>query len=554
MRSPAGPRVASPTHPLLDAHTAKFERRVLEPAPGVYVAIGYALANVILIEGPDGAVVVDTTEGRTAATEALAALRQHTDAPIRAVVLSHNHTDHVFGSQVFVDDAGGGIPVWAHEDTEAGIDRIVNVLRDAIQVRSLRMFGSTLPAERRTNDGIGPELRFDPGDLALARPTHTMRARTTIQAAGMDLELIPIPGETDDQIAVWLPDRKVLLPADDIYEAFPNLYTIRGTPPRDVRSWIDSLDAMRDLEAEVLVPAHTRPLTGAAEIAATLTAYRDGIQYVHDQTVRGMNLGKTADELAATIALPPHLATHPWLAEHYGRVPWSVRGVYMRYLGWYDGLGATLEPLPPDERARRYAAAMSAGRPLPEQVAAALRDEDWSWAAELATHWTRAEPGSRDAREALAQALDGLATGHINAPAVHWYRTRAAELRGELTVETTDPAAIPDDFLDGLPIDAFMHAISVRLKAEDALDTDMVVVFDFTDEGRTFTVHVRRGVAEVRERRAAAPDLVVTTTARVWKRVLAEKDGAGKALARGDLKLTGGLGELLRFAGLFDRG
>ncbi len=553
-RGPAAPvRVDAPTHPALDAHGALFERAVLQPAPGVYVAVGYALANVILIEGPEGAVVVDTTESRTAAAEALAALRAHTDAPIRAVVLSHNHADHVFGGRVFVEEAGGAVPVWAHADTEAGIDRIVNVLRDAIQVRSLRMFGSALPEGARTNDGIGPELRFDPADIALARPTDTVRTRTTVRLAGMDLDLIPIPGETDDQLAVWLPDRGVLLPADDIYQAFPNLYTIRGTPPRDVQGWVDSLDTMRDLGAETLVPAHTRPLTGAAEIAATLTAYRDAIQYVHDQTVRGLNAGQTADQLAASIALPPHLAAHPWLQEHYGRVPWSVRGITTRYLGWYDGQGATLEPLPPDQRARRLADALADGRPLPDQARAALDAGDLAWAAELATAWVRLEPDAPDARETLARALDGLAAGHINAPAVHWYRTRAAELRGQVTLAPTDPAAIPDDFLHDLPIDAFMKALAVRLRAEDARDTDLVAVFDFTDQQRVFTVHIRRGVAEVRERRAPDADLVVTTTTTAWKRVLAGKDGAAGAIARGDVTLDGGLPTLLRFSRLFDR-
>ena len=91
-------------------------------------------------------------------------------------------------------------------------------------------------------------------------------------------------------------------------------------------------------------------------------------QFVHDQTVRLMNKGLTAREIAARVKLPPHLATHPYLIEYYGTVEWSgtgcrssaqftgtpctVRAVYHGYLGWFSGRPAELHPLPVAEEAR----------------------------------------------------------------------------------------------------------------------------------------------------------------------------------------------------------
>ena len=535
--------------PSLEAHSELFEKDVLTPVPGVHVAIGYALSNVIALEGPSGLVIVDTTESRTAAEEALAALRERTDKPIAAVVLTHNHADHVFGSGVFAPSSD--VPVWAHADTEAGIDRVVNVVRDTIAVRSARMFGTALPPERVPNAGIGPQLRFAPDDIALARPTHTFEDRATLEAGGLRLELVHAPGETDDQIYVWWPERRVLLPADNIYEAFPNLYTIRGTPHRDLRKWVSSLDAMRDLRAEVLVPQHTRPLQGASDVEATLTAYRDAIQYVHDQTVRGMNQGATPDELAASLTLPPHLATHPWLLEHYGRVPWSVRSVHAGYMGWFDGDASTLEPLPPDERARHYLDAFSTGVPLPQQARDALEAGDARWAAELARLWQQAEPMSPDASALLAASYEALAAGHTNPCAHHWYATEARELRGELTLTGPDPATIDTAFLDTLPIDAFMSAMGTRLKAEETLDADLAVRFVFEDIHRTWVVHVRRGVAEIRERDGSAA-VTVRTTARAWRRLVARNELVG-ALRDGDLSVEGDPVALVRFLSWFER-
>ena len=93
----------------------------------------------------------------------------------------------------------------------------------------------------------------------------------------MQMDIIHIPGETDDQIGVWLKKDKVFLCADDMYEAFPNLYAIRGTTHRDLMQWVNSLDVINDLEPEVLVPSHTRPIFGKSSIIDTLTSYRDAI-------------------------------------------------------------------------------------------------------------------------------------------------------------------------------------------------------------------------------------------------------------------------------------
>lgn len=542
-------RADAALHPDLAAHARLFDREVISPAPDVHVAVGFGLANVIWLEGPTGVVVVDTTEGRTAATEALAALRTVTDKPIAAVILTHNHADHVFGGQVFATE---GVPVWAHRDTEAGIDQVVNVLRDAVSMRAARMFGTAIPADQRANDGIGFALRFQTSDIALARPTNTFDERVTVEAGGLTLELVHAPGETDDQLFVWWPERRVLLPADNVYQAFPNLYTIRGTAYRDVRRWVRSLDAMRALDAEVLVPQHTRPVVGADAVAGVLTAYRDAIQYVHDQTVRGINQGHTADALAAAIRLPAHLEAHPWLAEHYGRVLWSVRGIYDGYLGWFDGDPSRLEPLPPDERARRYQAAFAAGKPLGQQTREALAAGEASWAAELGALWVRASPDDAEARAVLADAYAALARGHVNPNAHHWYLTAALELRGEVTIAPTPRSEAPVDLVDGLPIDVFLAAMPTRLDPVAAADADLRVRFVFTDVGRTFTMHVRRGVAELQERDDPDAELTLTTTAQTYKRMLAGKESRAWALASGALAVEGDVGALVRFSGWFE--
>ncbi len=535
----------------LEAHSRLFERQVISPAAGIHVAVGYGLANSIMIEGDDGVIIVDNLESRTRAQAALVAFREITKKPVKAIVLTHNHPDHIYGSQVFAQRRE--VPVYAHRTTNAHINRIVNVLADVLYRRGMRMFGQLLPAGGVINAGIGPDLGFETQDMALRRPTHVFDDKLEIEVAGVRFELIHAPGETDDQIMVWLPERKILLPADNIYQTFPNLYTIRGTAHRDVMTWVESLDRMRALGPEVLVPAHTRPLVGGDKVAEVLTAYRDAIQFVHDQTVRGINGGLGPDQIVAAVRLPRHLAEHPWLAEHYGTVAWSVRAVYGGYLGWFDGDATTLEPLPPEERSRRLMAVFAAGRPLPDQARAALAAGKLQWAAELARHWLRAQPEAAEARELLARALRAKARDHGNPNARHWYLTQARELAGDLVIERPDPSALPDGMLDSLPIDGFLAGMTTRLKAEEALETDTRVRFDFADVGRSFTIHVRRGVAELREGGAGPTDIRIATTAATWKRIVTKKRNPALAYAADEIDIDGGPVAVVKFLALFER-
>ncbi|MFP4004904.1 MAG: alkyl sulfatase dimerization domain-containing protein [Alphaproteobacteria bacterium] len=536
----------------LQAHTEEFRPEVIEVTEGVHVAVGFALANSILIEGEDGVIIVDTTESGEAAEEVLAEFRRITGKPVKAVIYTHNHADHIFGARVFT---GGdpSIPVYAHETTERHIDRFVNLLNGAISVRSARMFGTWLPPGGVENAGIGPFLRFDNANMALVRPTHTFSDRLEVEIAGVKLVLVHAPGETDDQLFVWLPEKRVLLPADNFYRAFPNLYTIRGTPYRDVREWVASLDRMRALEPEFLVPSHSRPLSGREKVTEALTHYRDAIQFVHDQTVRAMNKGMTPDEAVAFVKLPDHLANYPWLRPFYGRVAWSVRNIFNGYLGWFSGDAVDLNPLPPKERARRYARAFKAAAPLEQQARAALDDGDYQWAAELATHMTHA--GDRTAgRRLKAEAFTAMAERTVNANGRNYYLSQAGELRGDFKITQQPRAVIPDSFIDDLPVGNIMSVMPVRLKAEETLDMEKTAVFRFPDVGEAYTIHIRRGVAEFSEGAADGAGIAITADSTVWKDIVFRKRTFQAAVASGDVKLEGGTLAAVNFLQLFEQG
>ncbi len=552
--APAAPPSSSAAAAGLEDHSSELRRDVVAVTDSIVVAIGFGLGNSILVKGETCAFIIDTTESREIAQAISAEFSQLTDLPIEAIIYTHNHADHVFGAEVFAEEAmknGRDIDIYAHVTTAGEVDKAVNIIRPILSRRSARMFGTYLDAGDNgfINAGLGPGLGVtgpNGGSIGYLPPTITYSDRLETEICGRKVILQHAPGETDDHTYVYLPDENVLMPGDNIYKAFPNLYTIRGTSYRDVVKWARSLDAMRALGAEHLVPSHTRPVSGRETISGLLTAYADGIRFVHDQTVRGMNMGMDPGALVEFVELPPHLKNHPYLQEYYGTVRWSVRAIYDGYLGWFNGDGAALNPPTRAARAGAMAKIARDQTTLADAAAEALAADKFALAAEFATLAIDAGEEADRARALKADALAAMGYQSISPNGRNYLLTQAHELRGNLTIKE-----IPDErsiaFTRAVPVGNFMASLPVNLNAQEALEVERKVEFRFTDTGEVFTVEIRRGVAIVTPAPVDNPDLVVETTSLVWIDLLLGQRRAGVAIATGATKFPGGLGDVAAF-------
>lgn len=432
----------------LRAHSSEFRKDVIKVTDGVYVAVGYSLGNAILVLGDGGSIIIDTTSTPADARDVKAEFAKISTAPVRAIVYTHFHADHVGGASVF---AGTDAPeIFSHQLL---VERAADIGRAGRDGGN--QFGSALPDSLFINAGIGPSVGrraasgTAPGTNPPAagsgylQPTRTFAGdRMTVTIAGVRLELLHTPGETNDAISVWLPDRKLLMPGDDFYRAFPNLYAIRGVRLRPVDQWVTSLGRMIELGAEHIVPSHTRPISGASDVRSALTTYRDGIKSVLDQTLEGMRRGERPDELVQHVQLPPALAASPYLQEFYGTVAWSVRAIYTDYLGWFDGNATNLFPLPQQERASKIVALAGGSDRVLTNAREALTAGQFQWAAELADYLLALDSASMDARRVKAQALTELGERQISANARNYYLSSAQYLlREQSAVAQASPAA-----------------------------------------------------------------------------------------------------------------
>jgi alkyl sulfatase BDS1-like metallo-beta-lactamase superfamily hydrolase len=315
------------------AHAQREEPKVVKISDSVYMAT--VTGNVYLVTTPAGNVVIDTATANDA-PEARKLLGAVSQGPVKYIILTHGHADHI-----------GGINLWKEAGTQIIAQRnyvefvnYVTRLEGFFAPRNAAAFGGT-PKQ------VGPWA----GNFgAKIEPTIFFDDKYSFTLGGVDFELFSTPGETPDHLTVWLPAYKIAFIGDNYKGAglpepmsFPNLYAIRGTKPRWALDWIGSIDRVLALKPEIVLSGHGDPINGNAEITRLLTRYRNAIQYVHDEVVKGMNSGKDVFTLMQEIKLPASFD----LTQSFGKVSWSVRGIYDGYAGWFDLNPSTMYELPP---------------------------------------------------------------------------------------------------------------------------------------------------------------------------------------------------------------
>ena len=541
---PIEPSQASTPDDLIE-HTSEFKPQVIEVTDGVHVAIGYALANAMLVEGENSNIIIDTTGTIETAREVKALFDTINSNPIEAIIYTHNHGDHTYGASVFAEDSNPEI--YAHDSTEEYLSRVIGIIRPIISTRSNRMFGNSLPKSEVENNGIGPflEIGRDGRQPGLLYPTKTFKDKLEFVVGGIKVELFHAPGETNDQLFVWLPDKKALFPGDNFYKTFPNLYTIRGTPYRDLAGWVNSIDMMRYLEPEYLIPSHTRPLQGKDNINSILTTYRDGIQFVHDQTVRLMNLGLGPNEIAERLVLPKHLGDSPFLKEFYGTPGWSAKNVFSGYLGWFNGNPSSLKPLPQETEASNFVKLAGSWENLFNVAEEAYSNGEFQWSLQLTDYLLQSKPDEINTKLLRQLSLVALGNKESNPNSRYYYLSSAAEL--DKDYQPNDILLPNIEAITKYPIESFMETMKVSLIPEKSLDKNIQLLFTFTDSTKAFSLFLRQGVLEIQPFMISGSSVQVVSTEEDLKAVLAGVKSLPIALVNGSLKVNGSRTDLFSF-------
>lgn len=298
-------------------HKIPIERRQL--APNVFQASG--VSNTHLIQTDDGYVLFDTGLALQVPQQ-MELLKEVAVGPLKHIIVSHSHADHM-----------GGTKFWKENDTE--------IIAHKEYLEEQRYLEKLQPYFHGRNRTLFPWMPEKPPQIGLiayggVTPTITVGYDDyEFEQGGLRFVVMSTPGaEGADNISLWLPEQKILFTGDTLgplFPQFPNIFTMRGEKVRKPVEYINTLNRLIELDIEMLVPSHHTAIQGVDNIRAALTKIRDATKYVHDETVKGMNAGKTVYELMDEIQLPPELV----LTQEHGKVSWAVRSIWEYYATWF---------------------------------------------------------------------------------------------------------------------------------------------------------------------------------------------------------------------------
>lgn len=465
---------------------------------GVWTYIGNGLSNQTFIDAPDGIIAIDTGESTQEMAAALRRLREVTDAPIAAVIYTHFH--YVEGTKAIFEEGNHltPLPIYGHEKIASNKARTLGEISPAYSRGIVEQFAVVMPTEgpdATVNVGLGrfyknPEhAPATPGHVPV---THPIGERASLHIAGLSVEAVHSPSDSDDSVNFYFPQIGTCV-HNSVWPVLFNVFAIRGEEYRDPRILIPGIDNIISWAPEYLVCAHGPGLSGKEKIREVCTRYRDSIQYMWDQTVRGINKGWTMDEVAHRVQLPELYDVDYYTSERYGVTEHHVRQIYNGLRGFFDGDESKLFPVEPLDRYGRLIEGFGGRAEVATQCAAALAADDVRWALELGT-WLARSPGATSADKALlASCLRVVAERTPAANIRNWAITRARHLDGSFPMDRFMVHSFNPKFLGESSAVNLVHTLRVVLEPSLVEGIDHHVAFVIGDEEAG--LHIRHCVA-----------------------------------------------------------
>jgi linear primary-alkylsulfatase len=531
----------------------------------VYQVRGIDIANMTIVEGDSGLILIDPLLSNETAKAALDLYLQHRPAkPVVAVIYTHSHSDHFGGAKGVItaeDAAGGKVKVIAPDGfMEHAVAENV-IAGNAMIRRSQFQFGSTLPVGERGQIDTGLGKALARGTISLIPPNEVIKqVYETRVVDGVEIEFHLVPGsEAPSEMLMYFPQFKLLNMAEDATHNMHNLYTIRGAEIRDGRLWSryisDAIERYGD-KTEIVIAQHHWPMWGNARIVSFLGKQRDLYKFIHDQSVRLLNHGLTSTEIAERLKLPASLAGD-WSARgYYGTLSHNAKAVYQFYLGWYNANPADLNPLPRAETARKQIEYMGGAEAVLKRARDDFKQGQYRWVASIASQLVFADPANKDARELGADAMEQLGYQSEAATWRNAYLLGAAELRNG--VPRLPGAGANAELLKGITIDLAFDFLGVRLNAPKAEGKRIVINWNFTDLKQVYVTNLENSaLTHTSGKPADNADATVTLTRAAWDAIsLKERTFVGSVVT-GDVFVSGNplkLGELFDLLDEFSPG
>jgi len=534
---------------------------LFEVTKGVYQVRGYDIANLTIIEGKTGWIVVDPLTAEETAAAAFEFAKKHLEPkPVIAVIFTHSHVDHFGGIAAIIsaeDVSEKRVRIVAPEGfMEESISENV-IAGIAMRRRSQYMYGKRLATSERGHVDTGLGKTGANGKVGILAPTDLItHTPQEMMLDGVRFIFQNAPeSEAPAELTFYLPELKTFCGAEIVSRNLHNIYTLRGTKGRNALKWSGYIDEALSLfgEAEIYFGTHHWPIWGNQQIIDFLKIQRDSYKFIHDQTLRLANEGYTSREIAEVLEFPASLRRTFSNRDYYGTVRHNAKAVYSYYFGWYDANPVNLNPLPPVEAGARYVAFMGGAENLLQKAQVSFDEGDYRWVAEVLNHLVFAEPENEAAKMLLAKTCDQLGYQSESGPWRDVYLTAAYELRHGAP-ERAPNLAGNFELIRQMPITSFFDIMAVRLKGLEADGIEMTINLILTDRDECYLLKLENAVLH---HYLAAPDPAANASLKLthdlYVRIFSGQTTMLKAAESGELKIDGSSDDLIRFFSLFSQ-
>jgi alkyl sulfatase BDS1-like metallo-beta-lactamase superfamily hydrolase len=538
-----------------------MQHGLFEVVPGVYQVRGLDIANMTLIEGDSGVIVVDTLTSIEGARAAMELYFKHRGLrPVAAVIFTHTHTDHWGGARgVLAEDvlASGRVPIIAPNlFMEHAVSENI-IAGPAMLRRAQYQFGPFLAKGPRGQVDCGLGKSMAAGSVALLRPTDLIMEtgdRRIIDGLEFEFQMAP-NSEAPAEMHFYVPRYKLLNLAENCTHNFHNLLPFRGADVRDALAWSKYLGEALQMwggKADAMCGQHHWPVWGHERIDTMIRQQRDLYKFAHDQTIRLMNHGLTATEIAETIKLPASLEGAWHGRGYYGHIRHNVKAIYQKYLGWYDANPVHLDPLPPVESGKKYVEYMGGAEAILARARADFAKGEFRFVAQAVSHLVFADPDHQAARAMLADTFEQLGYAAESATWRNAYLFGAQELRQGMP-KTSPRPPMPRETLAALRTSQLWDVLGVRLNGPKAEGKLIVLNWAFTDTNETFVLTLENcALTYLEGAQAATADAGFTLARATLDEVIAKQTSFPEAVAGGKVKFTGNAMRLAELMGLMD--
>ena len=529
----------------------------------IFQVRGYDISNITFVRSDTGWIVIDPLTSTETARRAFEFLTRHLGKrPVQAVIYTHSHADHfagVLGVTSFDAVERGEVAVIAPAGFLEEAVRENVIAGPAMLRRASYMYGGQLPASPQgvVGSGLGRSLPRG-GQSGLIAPTDSItRSGDTREIDGVKIVFQLTPNsEAPAEMHFWFPQFNALCMAENCTCVMHNLYTLRGAHIRDALAWSKYIhEALLEFgdNADLCFASHNWPVWGSEHIKRYLTEQRDTYRFIHDQTMRLANTGLTSTEIAEELELPASLAKCFNNRGYYGTVSHNAKAVYQKYLGWFDGNPANLNPHPPVESATRYVEFMGGADAVLEKARASFAAGDYRWVVQVVNHVVFDDPSNVDARQLQADALEQLGYQSESGPWRNFYLTGAQELRSADAQQSSAANGSPIAMMRQMPLEMIFDALGVRLNGQRADGLDIRINWSFTDLAEQWVVGLQHGALHSHRGVDLAADASIVTTHKTLVEVLAQVLPATEAVASGALTIDGSADALISFFGLLEQ-